>query len=396
MTVRAAFDWKGLEQAAMDHVIATVRQVRQAHPDERIYGAMFHAFYGDGSVIYWPCLTVGTEETLAQVETRYRAEYGPEYQADVRWSGADLVHNSEPGGAEDAWAKRCHGFAARDGSFATWEKVYDRFLHCFPRAARRARTTLVRAGTVGKEFVVIAADDAGELVPLSLTEAQVRKHFPWYDQAEQERQRIAMLPVEARIAELLPYAVHGAREPGILIGEYEGLLRRVGEPAVAALVEVVTGAAPGDSIRAIMLLAEINHETQAVVDALTTAMLDRKADTNTRAWAAAALARLDHMGVVVAHLPALPVEVMARGLTAPYRSFRDRGKHRPLDYRPLEAALRARPQIEAAVAQELAPGRGYCSIADEEVTAAQAGLDSPFELIRIHAAAVLEDHEGRL
>lgn len=396
MTVRAAFDWKGLEQAAVDHVIATVRQVREAHPDERIYGAMFHAFYGDGAVIYWPCLTVGTEETLAQVETRYRAEYGPEYEADVRWSGADLVYNSEPGGAEDGWAMRCHGFAARDGSFAKWEKVYDRFLHCFPRAARRARTALVRAGVVGKDFVVIAADDAGELVPLSLTEAQVRRHFPWYDQAEQERQRIAMLPVEARIAELLPYAVQGAREPGILIGEYEGLLRRVGEPAVAALVEVVTGAAPGDSIRAIMLLTEINHETPAVVDALTAAMLDRKADTNTRAWAAAALARLDHMGVVVAHLPALPVEVMARGLTAPYRSFRDRGKHRPLDYHPLEAALRMHPRIEAALAEELAPGRGYCTITDEEVAAAQAGLDSTFEFIRIHAAAVLQDHEGKL
>lgn len=396
MKARAAFDWKGLEEAAMEHVIATVRQVREAPPDERIYGAMFHAFYGDGSVIYWPCLTVGTEETLAQVETRYRAEHGPEYEVDVRWSGADLVHHSEPGGAEDAWAMSCHGFAARDGSFAAWEKVYDRFLHCFPRAARRARTALVRTGAVGKDFVVIAADEAGELVPLSLTQAQVRRHFPKYDKAEQERQRIAALPVEARIAELLPHAVQGVSEPGILVGEYEGLLRQVGEPAVAALVDVVTGAAQGAPVRAIMLLAEINHETPALVDALTAAMLDRKADISTRAWAAAALARLDHMGLVVAHLPALPVEIAARGIAAPYRSFRDRGKHRPLDYRPLEAALRMHPQIEAALAPELAPGRGYCTITDEEVAAARAGLDSTFELIRIHAATVLEDHEGKL
>lgn len=396
MTARSAFDWKGLEQMAVGHVIAAVRQVREAHPDERIYGAMFHAFYGDGSVIYWPCLTVGTEETLAQVETRYRTEYVPEYEAGVRWSGADLVHNSEPGDAEDAWATRCHEFAALDGSFAAWEKVYDRFLHCFPRAARRARTALVRAGFVGKDFIAIAADEAGDLVPLSLTQAQVRRHFPQYDKADQERQRIAALPVEARIAELLPHAVQGVSEPGILVGEYEGLLRQVGEPAVVALVDVVTGAARGDSIRAIMLLAEINHETPVIVDALTAAMLDRTADTNTRAWAAAALARFDHMDVVVAHLPALPVEVAARGIAAPYRSFCDRGKHRPLDYRPLEAALRTHPQIEAALAEELAPGRGYCTITNEEVAAAQVGLDSTFEFIRIHAAAVLQDHEGQL
>ena len=102
------------------------------------------------------------------------------------------------------------------------------------------------------------------------------------------------------------------------------------------------------------------------------------------------------MGVVVTHLLALPVEVMARGLTAPYCSFRDRGKHRPLDYHPLEAALRMHPRIEAALAEELAPGRGYCTITDEEVAAAQAGLDSTFEFIRIHAAAVLQDHEGKL
>lgn len=38
-----------------------VSAVREAHPDESAFGAMFHGFYGDGPVIYWPMVTVGTE-----------------------------------------------------------------------------------------------------------------------------------------------------------------------------------------------------------------------------------------------------------------------------------------------------------------------------------------------
>ncbi|MDR2189234.1 MAG: hypothetical protein LBE62_14510, partial [Azonexus sp.] len=59
-------DWQGMEAAAVAQMTAAVRRVRAEYPDERVYGAMFHAFYGDGEVIYWPCVTVGTEELLAR------------------------------------------------------------------------------------------------------------------------------------------------------------------------------------------------------------------------------------------------------------------------------------------------------------------------------------------
>ncbi|CCJ79680.1 hypothetical protein BN134_386 [Cronobacter dublinensis 1210] len=68
----------------------------------------------------------------------------------------------------------------------------------------------------------------------------------------------------------------------------------------------------------------------------------------------------------------------------------------PLDYRPLEAALEQHPQLEAAVAHELQPGRGYCHLTPDEIPAARAGLTSPVALIRAHAQAVLEEAEDKL
>ncbi|WP_230627873.1 hypothetical protein [Cronobacter malonaticus] len=39
-----AFDWQALEEAAVTMMVAAVRDVHQQHPQERLYGATFHAF----------------------------------------------------------------------------------------------------------------------------------------------------------------------------------------------------------------------------------------------------------------------------------------------------------------------------------------------------------------
>ena len=400
------FDWQGVESAAVAQIVTAVRRVRAEYPDEHVYGAMFHEFYGDGSVIDWPRLSVGTEETLAQVLAESQARYAEEgsdvgegLEHTLRWSGPDLemvsggpgTRLAEAGEIENAWAERCQTVASAAGGFAAWEKVYDRFLRIFPRAAKRARTELLREGVVGKDFIAIAADEAGELIPLSLTKTQLSRHFPEYDEQAQERARLATLPVAERLAELLPQ-VMGTAEPGPLIGEYDALVRQLGEAAVPALLDVVTGRTPGEVCQAIMLLAEINHSTPEVIAALERVMIDPEADESTRAWAASALARFDRMDLIARHAVYLPVEVAARGLAGPFTSFRDDGNHRPLDYGPLEAVLSEHPELANAVAHEL---RVHCSIDASEVPAARAGLASQHAFIREHARSVLEEWEER-
>ncbi|GAA1320355.1 DUF4303 domain-containing protein [Leucobacter albus] len=391
-----AMDTQALVTAAAAQLVDAVRSVREEHPGETIYGAVFHEFYGDGTVIYWPMVTVGTEETLAEVVASHTDQHGaePGLAESLRWSGPDLahsfdlVHSFDPSPELQALAD---GVQAAAGSGAKWERQYERWLRCFPKAAKLARKELVAEGIVPKAFVAVAADEAGELIPLSLTKAQLVANFPEYDAAEQERRRLAALPVAERIAELLPEAV-APRYQGPLIGEHEALLAACGEAALPALVSVVRHEtlARGDVVAA-RLLAEINIDTPEVVVALEGLMLRRKARGNSRAWAASALARLGRSDLILERVAELPVDVVTRGIADPLSSFRDRGAHRPLDYAPLEQVLRDHPELESAFEEELRPGSGYCALAPGEIPTAKAALDSRWQVVRVHAAAVLED-----
>ena len=401
------FDWQGLEAAAITQVVAAVRRVRAEYPDEHIYGAMFCGFYGDGTVICWPSVSVGTEETLARLLKADRKKVDADLEHSLRWSGPDLetvpggagARLSEAGDSENAWAERCQATASASGGFEAWGKIYDRFLHVFPRAAKKARAQLVDEGVVGKEFIAIAADEGGDLIPLSLTKAQISRHFPEYDAQAQERARLAALPLAERVAELVPQAVYDYDDPaveqGVLGDEYEALVRELGEAAIPALIDVVIGRARGGIWKACMLLAEINLSTPEVIAALEQVMTNPKADEPTRCWAASALARLDRMDLIVQHAAQLPVDIVATGLAAPYTSFRDKGKHSSLNYAPLEAILREHPEFTDAVAKELKPGSGFCEIDASEVAAARAGLESPWPFIQKHAQLILEWWEER-
>lgn len=171
-------DWRRVTDAAVAHVVTAVGRVRAEHPDDRLYGAIFHLFYGDGTVIYWPSVAVGTEESLAEVAAEYRAQDMTE--ADLRWSGADLRYRFDAGEVEAELAARCQDAVVSE-DFAQWERVYDRFLLCFPDAAVRAQTELIDTGVVDEDFIVIASDQDERLVPLSLSPSQLRRFFPEFD-----------------------------------------------------------------------------------------------------------------------------------------------------------------------------------------------------------------------
>lgn len=176
----ARFDWAAVERAAVEHVVSAVRSVRESFPDEHIYGVMFHEFYGDGTSLSWPLVTVGTEESLVAALPDDDNEPAAEARAGLRWSGADLEHTFDPGPAQQDWGQRCQRFAAQTTTDADWERIYDRFLRCFPAAAKRAGRQLIGAGVVTPQFVVVAADEVGELIVRSLTRKQLGTHFPQY------------------------------------------------------------------------------------------------------------------------------------------------------------------------------------------------------------------------
>lgn len=383
-------------EAAAAQLVAAVRTVRVQHPDEHIYGAMFHEFYGDGSVIYWPMVTVGTEESLAEAIEGYPVSERDELARSLRWSGSDLSHAFDPSEREQAIADAVHAHASSRGDFAGWERQWERFLLCFPRAARTARRALIAEGVVGKDFLAIAADESGDLIPRSLTRAQLLAHFPEYDAAERERQRLAALPVEERVAELLPEAV-APRYQGPLVGEHEGLLVACGAAAVPALARVVRGEdlAHGDVVAA-RLLAEINIDTPEVVDALVDLMCRPKADGHARAWAACALARLGRSDLILDRASDLPDDIVVSGVSDPFRSFRDHGAHRMLEYGPLERALEEHPDLEPAFREQLRPGTGFCALTPDEIPIARSALASRWELIRTHARITLEDAGAHL
>ncbi|SDD21024.1 protein of unknown function [Rhodococcus tukisamuensis] len=371
-----------MEAAVRDQIVAFVRRMRVEHPGDRIYGAAVHEFYAEaGGMIAWPMIGVVSEESLASAAT-------DRHDADaLRWSPADWPWQLDPGDAEDRLAERIEAAATADDG-ERWHAVHHRFERTVAKACKAARRTLIDEKIVGREFVAVAMDEAWELIPLSLTRTQVRRHFPELDEEKRALDRLAALPPAQRVIELIAIAdspVHAP--PGT--ERARAWLRELGTDAVSAILEHLPVAR--EKWLWAKLLGELGIPTTEVVAALDAIVGNRRLGEPDRAWAAAALSRLGRMDLVTARLDRLPREVAVRGLTAPYTSFRDVGVHQPLDYGPLEAALTEHPALHDAVCDRLAPGSGYCTIDTDEVEAAFAGLASPWAAIRRHAVFVLSD-----
>ena len=362
-------DWRGLETAVRDQITRFVRRMRAEHPGDHVYGAAVHEFYAEsGGVIMWPVVGVASEESVGA-------------DRDLRWSPADWPWQRDPGDVEDEWAERLTT-AAVDGD---WDAVHNRYLATVVTACAAARHDLMRDGVVDEDFLVVAMDEAWELVPRALTDEQLRRHFPELDAERRELDRLAALPAVERAAELIALA---ESHRGVVGREKAlALLREIGPAVVPLVVERL--ATSRERWQWAMLLAELGDAGQEVIAALEPVLANRKLPEPDRAWAAAALARLGRMDLVTARLVTLPEEVGTRGLTGPYMSFRDHGVHGPLDYTPLADALTRHPDWQPAVLRRFAPGGAFCVLDPDEVPAALAGLTSPHAAIRRHAVIVL-------
>jgi hypothetical protein len=354
---RVDVDWRALEAAVREQITGFVRQMRAEHPDDRIYGAAVHEFYADGDVIAWTLVGVASEESVPEPE--------------LRWSPADWEWQLDPGETGEEWSRRLTA-AATEGDF---DAVHERYLSTVVAACKAAGREL------GDDIVVVAMDEAWELIPRCLTEAQLRQHFPELDEERRELDRLAALPAETRAAELITLPAAIGREKAL------GLLRDIGPAAVPLVVEQLSLAR--EKWQWAMLLAELGVPAESVISALDSVLGTRKLREPDRAWAAAALARLGRMDLVADRLERLPEEVGVRGLTGPYMSFRDVGVHGPLDYAPLADALTRHPSWQAAVLKQFKPGGAFCELAPDEVPTALEALSSPHAAIRRHAVIVL-------
>lgn len=382
MPTPPAVDWKALDPYVLALLLETVRGHLAAHPADHVYGAAFHNFYAEtGGVIAWPQLAIGTEQDLRTITD------GSGLSADdLRWSPADWTAQVDPTEADDGWAARIEAYA-RSRDDARWERTYERFLRAFPKAARRARGALVADGAVPKDFVAVAMDEEWDLVPRSLTAAQLRRHFPELDEEAAALARLDALPEAERAAAL--GAILDDPVPGpVSVEVATTLLTGLGRDAVRVAAERLPHAR--DRWRWAKLLADIGIPEPGALAALFAVVRDRRAPETGRSWAADALARLGRLDLVLAERDRISREVLRGALAAPFTSFRDRAvRHRALDYSELERVLLADPDLAAEMLDELHPGRGFCALRPDEVETARAALDSPVEVIRRHAALVL-------
>ena len=156
-------DWQYIENLAYQIIVDAVHSIRRQHPHETVYAAIFHNFYCDNTYLYFPTLSVGTEELLTRVVEKYQSEYGSAesragLEQSLRWSGADLAEYLFDGGAAGNAAAQSVQAAVRQE--ADWDDLYDRFRRCFPRACRRATEDLLpRQGLVRPDFVAVRRGD---------------------------------------------------------------------------------------------------------------------------------------------------------------------------------------------------------------------------------------------
>jgi hypothetical protein len=177
-----AFDWDGLEADFTAEMEGFARACLAR--GERLYAVAAWLFYAEtGGVIDLPIFAAASEEWfagyLAQARTQH--ELSSTLWEDLRWNPADWpfqhedIHWSDPQ-TWRAWSGALTAEAA--GDEAHWDAVHERFLELVTRACRAVAERLRAERAVPEGFVVVAMDEAEELVPRSLDPAELEHHFP--------------------------------------------------------------------------------------------------------------------------------------------------------------------------------------------------------------------------
>lgn len=369
------FDWAGFETDLTAAAVTAVRALAGAAAGQQPYAVAFSEFYAETTgVIYLPNLALATEQTVPEPSCRF---------SPPDWEHQDYEWSETAGDWGDRLVEAVSGLPR-----AQWDQAWERFAQAMLTIAAGVRATLVADGTLPADVVVYLDDEDGDLLVRSLTSAELQRHFPEYVAAAAAEHAILALPVEQRVAALAAAAGLVPGPPGDL-----------GQERARALLLELGGAAVPVAIAALKrrdtawlgakLLADLDVASPEVLDALWAAV---PLPGPGHDWAATALGRLGYGPQVLES--DLPAATRAAAVTASYRSFRDHGRsHRSLDYALLAAGL-ADPSVAALIADELAPGQGYCTLDAADLPGARAGLDHAEPLIRRHAVVVLGELIG--
>lgn len=374
--VRVAFDWDAFETELTLAASSAVRAMARAATSETPYAVAFSEFYAETTgVIYLPNLALATEESVED--------------PDCRFSPPDWEHQDyEWGETDSAWGDRL-STAVTGLPREQWEHEWDRFAQAMLNIAARTRTALVADGTLPEDVVVYLDDEAGDLLVRSVTPEELVRHFPDYAASADAERAVLSMPVRPRVAALAAAAGFTPGPPSDLGQERAAqLLIDLGEAAVPVGIAALTRR--DTAWKGAKLLADLNVATPDVLEALWAAL---PLGGNGHDWVAAALGRLGAGREVLARHD-LPPATRAAAVTAPYTSFRDHGRgHAPLTYDLLGAGL-ADASIADLVADELKPGRGYCTLDSADLPGVRPGMDHAEPVIRRHAVVVIGDLIG--
>ena len=362
-----------LEDELVAGIVTMVTEV--ADGERRLYAAALGNIYAEtDGVISLPSLGVNSEQELAGHES-------------IRWNPPDWDNWWDSWLPDERWRhwEQAITDEAGRGSRQQWHRTFGRYLSTLTRVCKRSRAVLHASGVTHDRFVVVVlVDDHREaLLQHVLGKRELYRLFPEYDE------RAITL---ARLAEMAPadqaaFFAQALDSSDGLIGreEAERALCALGAAAVPVLVRRLSdGDRPWQAAK---LLADVGNASNDVIGALTQAL--RRTTSSDRDWIARALSRLGRLDVILTE-PGLPADTVVTAVAAPFSGFRDHAEAPPLlDYRPIDEFLASHPHLADALADELKPGSGYCTIRATEVDIAISGLRSPRDLIRQHAVCIL-------
>ncbi|MBB4930539.1 hypothetical protein F4561_001359 [Lipingzhangella halophila] len=170
---------------------ARTRVARGGHT----YAVAVYLFYAETrGRIMLPSFAAATEEWFEERLAAHRSqrEFPPGPWEDLRWNPADWPHQhfDADWGDQDAfwaWSKTLTEAASGEGAWdenlmegdeARWEAVHERYIDVVVRACRTVAATLRRERVAPENLVVVALDDEEELVPRTLTDAEIRQYLP--------------------------------------------------------------------------------------------------------------------------------------------------------------------------------------------------------------------------
>ncbi|MGG4603850.1 DUF4303 domain-containing protein [Paenalcaligenes sp. Me131] len=383
-------DWKAFK-ACLFEAAKCKLEALLSEGVEPLYAAAFFASYREQeSVIGMPSLAANNRAMLDAEHPNRRAS--DECFDGVKWSPVDWHWNwdaDEYGGEPlAAYEAELEAYANR-GSVAMWDAAEKRFMTAVAQVASALRKHFAKDQRVAKDFVVYFQDEYGgaDLAQQSIPKQLFFHHFPELDATEQERQRIATLPVAEQAA---CYTQRLGSYEGIDGEEAEKWVIACGAAAIPALLDAL--AQRNHVWKVAMILGLIGEADAKAIEALRQLVITAK-EPSTVNWSASALGYLGDFDWMMSLVQsAKHSDAVVTAYCAPLRAFRNRGaKPVRLDYKPLEKLLTACPEMQGKAEEVLEPGSSYCTIGVSDVPEACRGLSSPFAVVRRHAACVLDE-----